>query len=160
LYVPKRRDSCFSCSASASASTLCYSVPSSLAGYRRRTSSLLLPSILVELLVVSQFTGSEDIALHTLISWFSCSLIKSRSKKGLSPFQYHDVETGQEDLNRHLRRWDRWPFPRHRPPPLPAPQRTHLRVCVRIRRNRRWRLIWPQRHAGHETHQSEHPARL
>jgi salicylate hydroxylase len=35
---------------------------------------------------VSQFTGSEDIALHTLISWFSCSLIKVDQKKAYPHF--------------------------------------------------------------------------
>jgi len=146
------------------ANALCYSVPTSPAGYRRRTPPLHLPLILVELLFASQFTGSEDIAFHTLISWFSCFLIRyhqiREEERSPSPLQYHDVESGQEDLNRHLRWWDQRPFPRHRPSPLPAPQRAHLRVRARIRRDRRWHLNWPQRHAGHETHQSEHPAWL
>jgi hypothetical protein len=51
--------------------------------YRRKPSPFL-PSIVVELLVVSQFTRSEDIAFHTLISWLSCSLSSnSRRKKTL-----------------------------------------------------------------------------
>jgi len=63
------------------ANALCYSVPTSPAGYRRRTPPLHLPLILVELLFASQFTGSEDIAFHTLISWFSYSLSSNSRRR-------------------------------------------------------------------------------
>src|SRR4051812_44014818 len=87
FYVPKRRDPDSPSRPRASANTYCYSVSTSPAEYRRTKPPLLLPLILLELLVVSHFTGSEDIAFHTLISLVFLFVIIKFEKKVSLPLQ-------------------------------------------------------------------------